>query len=103
MDGISAVRLSLSRCYFDAERCHYGIEALKQYHADFDEKTNTFKDEPKKDWTSHASDAFRYLCMAWRELDPSIIPSDPLKELLRKKTLGEWIEEHDNKKDLDFN
>jgi hypothetical protein len=49
------------------ERCKDGIEALRQYRADFDEKTRAFKDTPKHDWTSHTADAFRYLCMAWRE------------------------------------
>lgn len=103
MDGISAVRLSLHRCHFDAERCRDGIEALKQYHAEFDEKQNTFKDAPKHDWTSHAADAFRYLCMAWREITPSEKAKDPLKELLRPRTINEWVQEYEQKRDLDFN
>lgn len=67
MDGINAARLTMPRIWFDAERCKDGIEALRQYRADFDEKTRAFKDAPKHDWTSHTADAFRYLCMAWRE------------------------------------
>ena len=102
MDGINAARLSLPKCHFDAERCRNGIEALKQYHAAFDEKLNTFKDAPHHDWTSHAADAFRYLCMAWRTIDPTAAPKDPIKEMLRKRTLGEWIQEYDDKRDLEF-
>lgn len=68
MDGINAVRLTLPRCWFDRDRCKKGIEALKQYRADYDDKTRAFKDTPKHDWTSHSSDAFRYLCLAWREI-----------------------------------
>lgn len=67
MDGINAARLTMPRVWFDADKCRHGIEALRQYRADFDEKTRAFKDAPKHDWTSHTADAFRYLCMAWRE------------------------------------
>lgn len=68
MDGINAVRLTLPRVWFDQTKCAEGIEALRQYRADYDEKTRAFKDTPKHDWTSHSADAFRYLCVAWREL-----------------------------------
>lgn len=74
MDGINAARLTLSRCWFDAERCKAGLEALRQYRADYDEKTRTFRDSPRHDWTSHTADAFRYLAMAWREIAPQPVP-----------------------------
>lgn len=67
MDGINAARVSLEKCWFDETRCHHGIECLRQYHADFDEKARVFRTTPKHDWSSHAADAFRYLAMAWRE------------------------------------
>lgn len=69
-DGINAVRLVLPRCHFDSGRCRLGVEALKQYRAEYDEKLRTFKDNPRHDWASHSADAFRYLCLAWRELAP---------------------------------
>lgn len=68
MDGINAARVTMPRVWFDRKKCEGGLEALRQYRADFDEKTKAFKDAPRHDWTSHTSDAFRYLCMAWREL-----------------------------------
>jgi Terminase-like family. len=74
MDGINAARVTLPRIWFDRTRCSDGIEALRQYRAEFDEKTKAFKDTPRHDWTSHAADAFRYLCMAWRELTPKVVP-----------------------------
>lgn len=70
MDGINAARQTLPRAYFDAVRCRAGIEALKQYRADYDERERVYRDAPKHDWTSHSADAFRYLCMAWREMAP---------------------------------
>lgn len=77
-DGINAARMTFPRVKFDGTRCKDGIEALRQYRADFDEKTRAFKDTPKKDWATHPADAFRYLCMAWRQeaakVEPDAIP-----------------------------
>ena len=63
-DGINAVRLMLTRCWFDAERCERGIEALRQYRREWDGKRQVWRERPLHDWTSHAADALRYLAMA---------------------------------------
>ena len=63
-DGINAVRAILPRCFFDEEKCQKGIEALRQYKTEFNEKTQTFRQRPHHDWTSHAADAFRYLALS---------------------------------------
>jgi hypothetical protein len=60
-DGINAVRLVLNRCWFDAEKCARGVEALKQYRTEWDDKRKIFRDSPAHDWTSHPADALRYL------------------------------------------
>lgn len=60
-DGINAVRMLLPKCWFDATKCERGLESLRQYRTDFDEKLKTFRPRPLHDWTSHAADAFRYL------------------------------------------
>lgn len=62
-DGINAVRLLLPRVWFDAGKCHRGIEALKLYRADYDDKNQVLKPKPVHDWTSHPADAFRYFAM----------------------------------------
>lgn len=62
-DGINAARLLIPRCWFDAEKCARGIEALRQYRAEWDDKLKTLRSRPLHDWTSHAADAFRYLAM----------------------------------------
>ena len=59
-DGIQAVRAMLPKCWFDATKCKQGIEALRQYRADYDDRLRTFRTRPLHDWTSHAADAFRY-------------------------------------------
>jgi len=65
-DGIQAARAMLATCWFDAEKCRRGIEALRQYRRDYDEKGRTFRSRPLHDWTSHGADAFRYLAVGWR-------------------------------------
>jgi phage terminase large subunit len=67
-DGINAVRQLLPRMWFDSDRCANGIEALRQYRTDFDEKLKAFKKTPRHDWTSHTADALRYGAMGYREL-----------------------------------
>ena len=90
MDGINATRLTLPRCWFDADNCKNGIEALRQYRADYDDKTRAFKNTPKHDWTSHTADAFRYLCMAWREdMKPQETPALPPVKGINQYTADE--------------
>ena len=60
-DGIQAARSFLANCWFDEEKCDRGIEALRQYRRDFDEKGKTWRGRPMHDWTSHGADSFRYL------------------------------------------
>ena len=62
--GINSARLLLPRCYFDAGKCSHGIEALKQYRTQYDEKHDVLRGTPVHDWASHAADAFRYLSVA---------------------------------------
>ena len=76
MDGINAARIIMPRIWFDRDKCRDGLECLRQYRADYDEKARAFKDNPKHDWTSHSADAFRYLAMAYRE----IVPEAPKQE-----------------------
>ena len=62
-DGINAARLMLPRCWFDKTKCERGIEALRSYHKEWDEKAGIFRASPKHDWSSHGADAFRYLAL----------------------------------------
>lgn len=66
-DGINAARVILPRCWFDADACMRGLEALRQYRRSWNEDTQIFSDRPLHDWTSHAADAFRYLAVGLRE------------------------------------
>lgn len=65
-DGINAVRQLFPRMWI-AKRCG-GIEALRQYRTEYDEKAKVFKKTPRHDWTSHTADALRYAAMGYRDL-----------------------------------
>ena len=67
-DGIQAVRRILPRCWFD-KNVKQGLDALRNYRRNYDEKRNVFFDSPLHDWCSHASDAFRYLAVGLDESD----------------------------------
>ena len=62
-DGINAVRLILPKCYFDEEKCADGVKALQNYHRQWDDKLQEFKNVPVHDWSSHPADAFRYFAV----------------------------------------
>jgi len=91
MDGINAARLTIPRCWYDSNRCSAGLEALRQYRADYDTLKKTFRDEPRHDWASHSADAFRYLAMAWREMTGEEDKPDPIAELLKPKSIEQMI------------
>jgi hypothetical protein len=62
-DGINAVRTIIPRCWFDGRRCARGIDALKLYRSEWNDKLQTLTARPVHDWASHASDSMRYLAM----------------------------------------
>jgi phage terminase large subunit len=78
-DGINAARMMFPRCWFDEEKCRQGVEALRQYRYDFDDKSRAFKPRPVHDWTSHAADGFRYAALGLDRVSASSSWSKPLK------------------------
>ena len=67
-EGIQAVRGLLPTCWFDKERCKAGLEALRMYRRDWDDRAQEFRTRPLHDWTSHYADAFRYFAVGHREV-----------------------------------
>ena len=66
-DGINAVRRTLPLCVFHPRCEEGGISALEQYRREWDDEKKCFKASALHDWSSHPSDAFRYLAMSWRK------------------------------------
>ncbi len=69
-DGIQAVRRLLPRCWFHP-RTKQGLDALRNYRREHDERRQIFYEKPLHDWSSHMSDAFRYLAIGLDEGDSS--------------------------------
>lgn len=78
LDGINAVRRMLPHTVFDPRCEDTGIAALEQYRREWDDEKKTFRASEVHDWTSHLSDAFRYLAMAWREA-PKVEPKPKIE------------------------
>ena len=79
-DGIQSVRSMLTNCWFDAERCERGIDALRQYHREYDDNGKVWRSRPSHDWASHGADAFRYLAVGHRVTSSW---GDPIKRNLK--------------------
>lgn len=67
MDGIRAARWLLQQEIKFHPRCKDGVEALAQYHRDWDEDTKSFSKMPAHDWSSHTADAFRYGALVMKQ------------------------------------
>lgn len=66
-DGINAVRQVLPMCYFDAQKTKKGLDALRNYMREWDDKMSCFKNKPLHNFASHGSDAFRVFAMNYRD------------------------------------
>lgn len=76
LDGINAVRKTLPMCVFHPRTESTGIAALEQYRREWDDEKKAFKANPLHDFTSHLSDAFRYLSLTWKLIRP-----EPMNQL----------------------
>jgi phage terminase large subunit len=72
------LRQEFSDARFDKKRCAQGLEALRSYRVEWDEKARAFKKTPEHNWASHGADAWRYLSLSWRapmrEPEPARVP-----------------------------
>jgi hypothetical protein len=61
---INAARLMLGRCWFDAVKCKQGLECLRMYRSEYDDKRKVFRNTPLHDWAIDGADSFGYLALA---------------------------------------
>jgi phage terminase large subunit len=73
-DGINAVRRALPLCVFHSRCEEGGISALEQYRREWDDDKKAFRASAVHDWTSHPSDAFRYLAMSYKLAPRRVVP-----------------------------
>lgn len=58
-DGIDAARMTLPRCFFDAEKCAVGLKHLREYRKQWNDTLGVWSSSPRHDQASNAADAFR--------------------------------------------
>ena len=91
-DGINAAKMTLRISKFNAGKCAVGLEALRQYRQEWNEKARVFRDNPEHDWASHGADAFRYLAMAWKMIRKEIPPEPkPLFIPTQDLTIADYV------------
>lgn len=66
-DGINVLRMIFNQLWFDKGRCKEGLNALKNYRKEYDDKNQKYKDRPLHDWSEHASSALRYFAVSYRD------------------------------------
>ena len=67
-DDINLIaRPKFSKVWIDKTKCERGLECLRAYHYEYDDKNKLLKNKPEHDWSSHSSSAFIYALMAAQE------------------------------------
>jgi hypothetical protein len=89
MDGIDAARVRFNRMWFDAEKCARGIDCLRMYRSEFDDKNQVLRPRPLHDWASHGADAFRCGVMADTEVEGSDLSAIIADELRQAQTFDQ--------------
>lgn len=74
-----------------------GVDAIREYHHEWDDAKKVFSDEPEHDWTSHAADALRYAACVAKVSNlirraKVIPPPKPIARSLQSFTMDEMWE-----------
>jgi len=73
-DGINVCRTIFNRCWFDKNKCSRGLQALKNYKKEWDDKNKVFRKTPLHNWASHGADGFRTFGVGYKK---AITPQEP--------------------------
>lgn len=90
MDGINAVRMLFPRFWADKTRCERGLDAVRNYRREFDEKAKTYKAKPAHDWSSHGADALRYFAAGFRDSPLRDRPIDRYRGYDEPESYSHW-------------
>jgi hypothetical protein len=89
-EGINAVRMILPACRFDKVRCKEGLDSLKNYKKEWNDKQQVYSDHPLHDWASDAADAFRYLAVGISLPKAKAFRSDAIRKEIKSKVTKNW-------------
>ena len=65
LHDINTARRMIGMATFDEKKCEHGIDSLRNYRREWDDRLKTYKQRPLHDWASDGADAFRTLAVAW--------------------------------------
>lgn len=66
-NGIAMVRDRFPKCFFNGETCESGLNSLANYQYVWDERYDTFRQNPLHNWASNGADAFRMFAQGYEE------------------------------------
>jgi len=89
-EGRNAVRMILPNCYFDRARCKDGLDGLRNYRKEWDEKNQVFKDSDVHDWARDPADSFRYLAIGISLPKTRSYRSDFMKDKIKAVHSRNW-------------
>lgn len=71
LDGINLVRSTMSKCWFDKNRCIEGLKLLETYQKRWSNALGGWTSEPVHNDSSHCADSMRYLCAGVKRISTS--------------------------------
>ena len=71
---INQARRLIEKAVFDEKKCEQGINALRNYRREWDDKLKQYKKTPLHDWASDGADAFRTLGVNWSAIERKVNP-----------------------------
>lgn len=81
LHGINLVKTTLSKCWFDKNKCAEGLRMLENYKKKWNSSFGGWTGEPVHDNASHAADSFRYLCAGVKRISGSNGPDQDFAAL----------------------
>lgn len=79
-DGLNAARLAFARLWIDETHCAGWLDALPFYRKPWNEKLQTFGEEPVHDFASHKADLWRYAAVAEEQMtNDRVRPKPPTR------------------------
>jgi len=87
-DGIELVWTTFNRICINEKPCESMIRAIENYHREWDPIRRIYNKKPVHDWTSHYSDALRYLCSGLPYVESGQTTAEELERRYREARYG---------------
>jgi phage terminase large subunit len=78
-DRISAVKTIFPRCHFSRENAAQGLECLRNYRFELNDKSGVYGQKPVHDWASDGATAFENIALGY----DSLLGKEPKKIIKR--------------------